>query len=530
MCTSFGQCVSVGPPDSGPIAMDAGTDAGPRPTDAGPRPTDARVDAGTDAGACGPEVCTPSERGATIADEDCDGAIDEDCEWYFGRPQWLTRPLAAVTPSEANWHFYPELSADGRRLYFMVAEQFGPSRIQRLFVAERPTLDDPFGPSIPVAGTDLASYRVITPALSADELEAWFAATPFGTDNSYDLYHATRASISAPFGPLERIAELSRSDANEEKPWVSPDGLEMIVPSGRQLMRSTRASRTAAWSSMVPLTGIGYPEANTPSMTPDGRVLFFYGRATAGAPERIYYAARADRSSGTFGAPVEASALLPGSGETHLSTPYVSLATREIFYATWEGGWAASAAGLWRAQICRDAACVNTEVPCPAPGVRSPDRLHCYVRGAAETASYETAYSTCLARSRDGISSHLATIHSRAEHDLVWSLRTAAQGVWIGMYDQQPIASLPSIPNCGPRAGATTIPCAFAWVTGEAWTYAAWGLCCGGAGDPSGPGEGCGVLWSGFSVPGDFGDYPCTGAAGAPPTPYVCEDELWPTW
>src|SRR5687767_2068415 len=63
------------------------------PADGGPRPGDAAVDVGDapgsmDAGcrAEGDEVCAEDAR-----DEDCDGAIDEGCPAWFGRPSPLVR-------------------------------------------------------------------------------------------------------------------------------------------------------------------------------------------------------------------------------------------------------------------------------------------------------------------------------------------------------------------------------------------------------------------------------------------------------
>lgn len=517
-CTSFGMCVAIDV-DAG---VDAGTDAG-RAIDGG---TDAGSDAGTDAGAdAGPpeEVCTPSTTDSTPLDEDGDGAIDEGCPWHFGVPH----PVLAMHRSTTDAIYSPRLSADGLRLYFAdhVADAL-PSGHHAVLVSERASTDAPFGAPELVAGLETVFAWGL--ALSTDELEAYLEVQVGATQ---EIHRATRASRSAPFGAPVRVDATDVAGHSENHPYLSADGLELLFE-----VRTVGLHRLRRASSAEPFTGTAEPLTITGetapttagALSPDGRTLLFTRREPT-LSDRLYLAERTAPGVATFAAPTPATAIQAGANDS-VSIPFYSASTRELFFGS-NRPWSPAGFATWRVEVCRDGPCATREIACPAPGVRSPDGLRCYTRGEEETTSWESARTACLARSTAATSSHLATLHSRAEHDVVWGLRTASRAVWIGMYDREgpgPSSGLPAIPECA-RAGAASVSCVFAWSTGEPWTYAPWGLCCGGAGDPSGVGEDCGVLWDGFSVPGDFGDYPCAGGT-VPLTPYVCEDELWPTW
>ena len=509
-CTSFGMCVATD--------VDAGVDAG---TDAG-RATDGGTDAGTDAGPP-EEVCTPSTAGGTPLDEDGDGAIDEGCPWHFGVPH-------PVVPAHSGTGgvILGSITPDGLALWLTAARADGTRGV---FIAERTATDAPFANARDVTtALGVTAPRITGVWLSPDGLELIYD-DDFRTDAPSDLYRVTRTSTTVPFGAATAIAELVLPGARDYAPKLTADGLEIFftrLEGGvRSLWHARRASPGASFGAPAPIVMSGTRDEDSVGVpSADGLTLFF-ARQLAGT-WTIHRAQRPDRDALAYGEPEPIAALTapPYSAVTALSEQ-----TREVFITS-DRPWTPAGLGVWRAEVCRDGPCPTRELACPAPGVRSPDGLRCYTPGEAETTSWESARTACLARSTAAMSSHLATLHSRAEHDVVWGLRTASQAVWIGMYDREgpgPSSGLPAIPECGPRAGASSISCVFAWATGEPWTYAPWGLCCGGAGDPSGPGQDCGVLWDGFSVPGDFGDYPCSGP-GVPPTPYVCEDELWPTW
>ena len=152
--------------------------------------------------------------------------------------------------------------------------------------------------------------------------------------------------------------------------------------------------------------------------------------------------------------------------------------------------------------MCRDGPCPTRELACPAPGVRSPDGLHCYRRETGALLEWTAAEAACV-----GAGGHLASIHSSAENALVAGLHGGVL-VWVGLND---------------RAAEGT----FAWSSGEPFNFTSWFVTepnnSGGV-----PGEDCVEMpFTTGSVIGGTGwnDRNCDQL-----TAYVCEDELWPTW
>lgn len=431
-----------------------------------------------------------------MRDENCDGAIDEGCAWHFGTPHWITRPLVAGAPIDPNYNIIGSLSPDSGALYFVHCPSFAAGVRCTSYVAERTSRASPFGTPRPLAGPSFATYSGPIPIFTSDGTEAYFAAST-GPGVRGDIYRATPLD-AATFGAFELVTELATPDGAEEGITFSRDGLEMILTRNRQLYRSTRASRTSPWSAPVALTGIPFPEVNAPSLTPDGRTLFFYGRAAAGLPYRIYRTERGDLTSGTFGTPVELTELDPGDLNEYF-LPVISTRTREIFFGA-AGGWTPAGYGIWRAQICRDGPCPNEEIPCPAPGRRSLDRTHCYTPGPSG-ATQADARAACMARTP---AAHLATLHSEAERTLVWRFFGSSASIdgtlWMGATDS--------------RVEGT-----WEWETGEPVTYLRWG-----GGDPnSGTAANGLALW--WAYDGLLAD-----EAQSQAYRYVCETELWPTW
>ena len=67
------------------------------------------------------------------------------------------------------------------------------------------------------------------PMLSGDKLTIYFSALRAG---SYDLFYATRANATAPFGPEVQMSE-TYSTSNDNDAWISPDGRRFVFASDR---------------------------------------------------------------------------------------------------------------------------------------------------------------------------------------------------------------------------------------------------------------------------------------------------------
>lgn len=74
----------------------------------------------------------------------------------------------------------------------------------------------------------MAGTRESDATLSFDEKTFYFGSDRDTGD--FDLYTASRASTSGPFGPVTRMAALS-TPATEGPSWPSPDGCRLYISS-----------------------------------------------------------------------------------------------------------------------------------------------------------------------------------------------------------------------------------------------------------------------------------------------------------
>jgi hypothetical protein len=518
-CTSFGMCVGApdaGPRDAGPPPADVGTDAfDPRPSCVIAGGTDADGDefcagsgtaddcedsiAAVHPGAA--EVCSPQDgpSSARGLDDDCDGAIDEGCEWYFAQPH----PLTALHMS-SRAHFTPNLTADGLRLYFVHYDSSAPG-LSRIHVAERAGLDEPFGAPT-VVEADLTGLTIASISLSEDELEV-FCQIRDGAEPQQHLYRATRTDRAAPFSRPVRMAATTTL-LNSYHPHLSRDGHELFFATDdtgarviRRLLRTDVDADFTGPTEVITLpTGAG--DWLFPTLSPD-RLTAFYSVGS-----QLFRASRSAPSESTFTDPVDIADLnVPGAFSISV---FVSEPTGEIFFDGAGRPYSPTAPGtdsLFRARLCRDAACAPIRVDCDiATGaVRSADQLHCFWM-VTTPQTWGNAFSSCGA-------GHLVTIHSAAEYALAGSV-IGGERVWLGAYDGTPgITSLPPVPQC-----TTSVPgCGFAWVTGEPWIFSAWG-----------PGEPNNAL-AGEDV-AEMSATRWNDASASDPLRAACEEELWPTW
>ena len=137
------------------------------------------------------------------------------------------------TPSEDN---SGDMTLDGLEIVF------GSSRAGTadLYTSTRAATTDAWGTPTAIAELDTASIEN-SPFLTGDGLTIYFDSNRLGTT---DLFVATRTDRSSPFSTPTLISELSTAIANEEDPWVSPDGhLMLFVSDGaghQQIYQSTR--------------------------------------------------------------------------------------------------------------------------------------------------------------------------------------------------------------------------------------------------------------------------------------------------
>jgi hypothetical protein len=108
------------------------------------------------------------------------------------------------------------------------------------------------------------------PTLTSDRLEIYFLSTRDGGPGSGDVWRADRADAGAPWNAPTVVAEVS-SSAHEKSPAVSGDGLTLWVASDRaggqgglDIWVSTRSDRSSTWSTPIPVEELNSPGDEIP--------------------------------------------------------------------------------------------------------------------------------------------------------------------------------------------------------------------------------------------------------------------------
>ncbi|MBI5511565.1 MAG: PD40 domain-containing protein [Deltaproteobacteria bacterium] len=200
----------------------------------------------------------------------------------------------------------------------------------------------PFGPPVLLAELNTPSGED-DPTLTGDLLEILFDSNRPGGLGGGDLWRATRASSSAPFGPPVNVTELN-STGSETTPEITPDGLTLFFGSDRpggagshDLYVSTRASRSAPWAAPARVAELATSSADY-AAAPAGdaalRVVYASSRAGGAGGVDLYEAART-LSTDPFGPPVSLGPLNAGSEET---SPWIDPTATALYFSSDRSG------------------------------------------------------------------------------------------------------------------------------------------------------------------------------------------------
>ncbi|MCF7973086.1 MAG: hypothetical protein K9N55_04680 [Phycisphaerae bacterium] len=207
--------------------------------------------------------------------------------WYYTRIYQATRPVPsgpfeAVTEiSSLNYNGghvdSPWVSPDNLRMYYFRTE---PGSLSRIKVSTRSAVTAAWPD-----GTNLEALnalgRLASPTLTSDELVIVFSGSSLpGGIGGHDLWQATRAARTSPFGAAVNVTELN-TGAAEYHPSLSGDGLSLYFISNRngsfQIFKAERSALGQPFGSPVPMTELEVPDAvlDFPFVTADRSALYF---------------------------------------------------------------------------------------------------------------------------------------------------------------------------------------------------------------------------------------------------------------
>lgn len=265
-----------------------------------PLPGRARSDAGADA-----SVNDTSGDAGTGVEAGSDAARPPPCD--LGKPFGSPVPIAEVNTPEAD--IVTDVSAD--ELTMLISSNHGASNVQT-FASTRASKSAPWGaPVLLFAGGGGDNW-----GLSITGTTAILSSSRSG---SVELYFATRANASSPFGPLALATGINGA-GDEENPHWSADGktlyFDVTDGSARDLFAAT-ATGVGAFTNKAPLTTINSAAADgAPAVSADELTLYFYSERSPTPDGDIYVATRASKSD-PFGNVVQ----VPNVNSTALDAP-----------------------------------------------------------------------------------------------------------------------------------------------------------------------------------------------------------------
>lgn len=217
------------------------------------------------------------------------GGIGATDIWFTTRPTrtspWAAPQLVANINTASN-EGPPEISPDGLTLMFS-SDRGGGAGGHDIYVATRPNRSTAFSNVTRISMLSSAQGEY-APFVQTGALRVVLTSSRNGTTGD-DLWIATRVTSTDPWGNANLVTELSTSvkDANA---WLSQDGLTIVFSSdrpgstGEDLWRATRASMSLPFGTPVRLATLSSTGIDTdPWISPDGTTIFFASdRASSG--------------------------------------------------------------------------------------------------------------------------------------------------------------------------------------------------------------------------------------------------------
>jgi len=201
-------------------------------------------------------------------------------DFTFGRPVNL-----GLTINSENSDWLPCISADGLEMYFS-SNRAGGYGDQDIYVTTRPTANADWGPPVNLGPTVNGPYEDSAAFISADGLTLYYVPLYFESGGSWewDIWTTRRLSKDADWGKPINLGSTVNSPGIDVTPSISNNGLELYFASNRSggygagdLYMSTRATTDSEWGTPMNLgPTINNSSADyCPFISSDGLALFF---------------------------------------------------------------------------------------------------------------------------------------------------------------------------------------------------------------------------------------------------------------
>ena len=178
----------------------------------------------------------------------------------------------------------PCISADGLELYY-ISDRTDPYGCA-IWMTKRVTRNDEWGEPVNLGRFFSGDVYEWAPAISSDSLQLYISEIKFNFEGDYqgDLWLISRSSVSEPWGQPVNLGSTVNSTADDGLPSISSDGRMLFFTSdrsgglgGRDLWVTKRATPDDDWGPPVNLgpnvNGGGYEIG--PCISADGRTLYF---------------------------------------------------------------------------------------------------------------------------------------------------------------------------------------------------------------------------------------------------------------
>jgi len=240
----------------------------------------------------------------------------------------------------------PTISSDGLELYFG-SERAGGLGDNDLYVATRPSPNDPWGEPVNLGPPVNTSVREGGPELSPDDLSLFFQSDRPGGSGGTDLHVMTRLTKNAAWGTPVNLGPTVNSSDNDGLPSISADGLELFFQSPRSggfgnadLYVTTRPTIHDDWGTPVNLGSIVNTSDHDwgPNILSDRLTLYFYSPRPGGFGSNDIYMTRRPTIDDDWSEPVNLGPIINSSSKDGAPT-FSADGSMLYFLSTRPGGF-----------------------------------------------------------------------------------------------------------------------------------------------------------------------------------------------